>query len=340
MPVELIDDHLEFRFPEIHEDAFLRIAFQRTLRVPDDGREHWLPPGLGAFPLREISNFGVRVPASWRERGGVVLPMWQAEACWLSFQSSTGYPMAVKVAAGMVNALTGKPWQDALDHAEQDFMEVPTQPWLDGFCVAKGVVRQFVAMPLGGGYTAEEQLTGAAEFGGIQLLVRPLKAEVWNARAEERDEVRLLEDGQSGDLCYSVSEGIGAMGLAPGGSIRQEIAEASELPTDWASMHTGERCFVQLVNSAAWHTLAGDAPPTEAPSAADYTNAGLPWFDWYSDSPAIGGSESLAGIKTVLEHGAAKGEQPLDGNQSFIPPTPVVLGKTNPPLESDHAVDQ
>jgi len=96
-------------------------------------------------------------------------------------------------------------------------------------------------------------------------------------------------------------------------------------------MNTRERCFVHLVNSAAWQTLADEAPPTKAPSAADYTKAGLPWFDWYSDSPAINGSSTLAGLKTVLEHGSANLELPLDGNESFIPPKPIVLGKTKPP---------
>ena len=39
---------------------------------------------------------------------------------------------------------------------------------LDGYCVGKGISRQFVAMPLGEGYTAKEQLSGAAEHGGLQ----------------------------------------------------------------------------------------------------------------------------------------------------------------------------
>jgi len=64
MTVELIADHLVFRFPEIHEDAVLRVTFERTLRVPDDGRQHGLPPGLGAFPVRDITDFGTRVPQS------------------------------------------------------------------------------------------------------------------------------------------------------------------------------------------------------------------------------------------------------------------------------------
>lgn len=58
-------------------------------------------------------------------------------------------------------------------------MSIPDQPRLDGFCVEKGVIRQFVAMPLGSGYSAEEQLTGKAEHGGIQLLVHPLKKEAY-----------------------------------------------------------------------------------------------------------------------------------------------------------------
>jgi hypothetical protein len=41
----------------------------------------------------------------------------------------------------------------------------PKHPWLDGYCVEKGVIRQFVAIPLGEGYSLEEQLTGEAEFG-------------------------------------------------------------------------------------------------------------------------------------------------------------------------------
>ena len=54
---------------------------------------------------------------------------------------------------------------------------LPKQPWLDGYCVEKGVIRQFVAMPLGEGYTVEEQLTGAAQHGGLQIVAYPMKRE-------------------------------------------------------------------------------------------------------------------------------------------------------------------
>jgi len=75
--ITLEKDRLVFSFPEVHEDARLDITFQRTLRIPDDDRTYPLPPGLGNFPLRHVDDFADRVPANWRPRGGVMLPMFQ-----------------------------------------------------------------------------------------------------------------------------------------------------------------------------------------------------------------------------------------------------------------------
>src|SRR5262249_5043909 len=76
---------LIFRFPEVHEDAKAAICFQRTLRIPDDGKHYPLPPGLDAFPLRHVEDFAARVPRDWSERGGMMMPLYQAEAMWISF---------------------------------------------------------------------------------------------------------------------------------------------------------------------------------------------------------------------------------------------------------------
>ena len=63
-------------------------------------------------------------------------------------------------------------------------------------------------------------------------------------------------------------------------------------------------------------SLTGQAPPTIPPTAAQYTNAGLPWFDHYSENPAVDGSESLAGLKTVKDLSKEKGEAVLPENES------------------------
>jgi hypothetical protein len=171
--VTLEGDRLVFRFPDVHEEARLTVTFQRTLRIPDD-RDYPLPPGLGAFPLWHIDDYRRGLPKAWVDRGGVLMPMHQAEGMWISFSSA--YPMAVKVATGKVNAITGSPLTLGLHRAPQDYLVTPDQPWLDGFCVKQGVIRQFVAMPLGQGYSVEEQLSRTAEHGGLQLIVHPLKA--------------------------------------------------------------------------------------------------------------------------------------------------------------------
>ena len=186
--IERRDDSLRFSFPEVHPGARLTIDFQRTLRIPDDGRDYPLPPGLGSFPLRHVDDFAERIPPPWIRHGGVMLPMYQSEAMWLSFNAHevdghwVPYPFAIKIATGKINAVTGEEWSAGLGRKPQDYMVAPEQPWLDGYCVEKGIIRQFVAMPLGAGYTVEEQLTGEAEHGGLQVMVYPMKRKAFERR--------------------------------------------------------------------------------------------------------------------------------------------------------------
>ena len=86
--IYLDKDSLEIRFPEVHENAGIRIDFQRTLRLPDNGESHYLPPGLGRFPLRHIEDFDLGDNNHLKKRGGVVMPMFQADALWLNFAST------------------------------------------------------------------------------------------------------------------------------------------------------------------------------------------------------------------------------------------------------------
>jgi len=139
---------------------------------------------------------------------------------WLHFYTShidrhdVSYPIAIKIAAGKINTITGEEWKPALNQEPQDYVVVPRQPWLDGYCVEKGYIRQFVAMPLGAGYTAEEQLTGQAVHGGLQIIAYPMKRQAFKKRFP-RTNIRSIS------LFCLNSE----MGLAPGGRMRQEIYE-------------------------------------------------------------------------------------------------------------------
>ena len=83
--IELQNDELVFRFPEVYPQALGTIHFQRTLRLPDDKRLYPLPPGLGEFPLVTVKDLGNRAPKSWNQHDGVFFPMYQSEAMWLCF---------------------------------------------------------------------------------------------------------------------------------------------------------------------------------------------------------------------------------------------------------------
>ncbi len=308
--ITLEDDRLVFRFPEVHKDAQCAIEFQRTLRIPDDGLDYPLPPGMGSFPLRHLDDYGRRIPAEWLRRGGVLMPMHQAEAMWINFDCG-GYPFAVKIATGKVCALTGEAWINHLNTDPQDYAVLPEQPWLDGYCVARGIVRQFVAMPLGQGYTVEEQLTGEAEHGGLQLVAYPMKAERYKEMMSEDSACAPL----GGVVAYGPIE-TESMGLAPGGRMRQEIYDDEYGLDAWDQRHAS-RCFVSIANSAQWMALTGERPPTEPPTASAYAAAGLPWFDYFGgDLTALAETEKLRGIASVAEIGAANGVSSLPENEA------------------------
>lgn len=334
--IELKHDSLVFTFPEVHPDAKLTINLQRTLRIPDDGEDYPLPPGLGKFPLRHVDDFSKSVPAKWIEHGGVMLPMYQSEALWLNFRSDyivghgTAYPFAIKVATGKVNAVTGKDWIVRLQRDPQDYMVSTEQPWLDGYCIEKGVIRQFVAMPLGTGYSAEEQITGKADHGGIQIVVYPMKRSIFKKRFPKVE--RVLDDM---DIVYSLQMPSGVceeerdldMGLAPGGRMKQEIYEDPFDLADWQK-NKRSRCFIHISNSLVWRAITNDSPPTVPFTSKEYTKHGLPWFDYYNDnSTSLNGSGILKSLKSVVQMGKGKKDKPLPENESVTPGKIVELRK-------------
>lgn len=320
--IVLTENHLEFRFPEVHEDAECSISFQRTLRIPDDNRDYPLPPGLGRFALQHVDDFAPRLPETWKRHGGVFLPMYQAEAMWISFTAD--YPMAVMVAAGKINALTGEAWTNALEAEPQNYMVIPDQPWLDGFAIGPGMVRQFVAMPLGAGYSAEEQLTGEAQHGGLQIAVCPMKARVYRSLFEEEIEEERVIYSAPDDLVVA-SAPRKEMGLAPGGIMRQKIYEDEYGIRTW-DMSAQSRCFVHILNSTQYWAVTHSRPPSPPPSAHDYSNAGLPWFEYYdSDLQALEGAEKLSGLDSIAVKNLKQGKGVLDDNDSAQPEKIVKL---------------
>lgn len=301
--IELNHDELVIHFPEVHEHARLGINFQRTLRIPDDGRTYPLPAGLGRFPLRHVDDHARTAPPPWIEHGGVMLPMYQAEALWVCF--SGGYPFAIKVAAGKINAVTGEDWRDGLHRDPQDYLIAPDQPWIDGYCVETGVIRQFVAMPLGEGYTAEEQITGQGAVGGLQIVAYPMKRDAFE-RYQTASRTARLTLGYMDVVCGSLD-----MGLAPGGRMRQHVYHDPHSLEDWDQRQRA-RCFVHIANARQWRAITGDAPPTEPISAAQYREHGIPWFDYYAaDLKAVEGASILQRLKSVVDMGKAKRQPPI-----------------------------
>ncbi|WP_155847484.1 hypothetical protein [Asticcacaulis sp. AC402] len=294
--ITLEDDVLNIRCPSVHIDAHVELEFQRTLRIPDDDGIYSLPAGLGRFPIRHVEDFSESLGKITLQRGGVIMPMHSSEAMWINFRSGhqrssdKSYPFAIKVAAGKINALTGEAWSPLLSADPQDYIVIPEQPWIDGFAVSKGIIRQFVAEQLGKGFSVEEQLTGEAKVGGLQIVAYPMKSKRYLALRRARQ--------QEVSCCMMAEISYASMGLGGGGRMRQEIYADPYGIGAW-DQQAGSRCFVHLVDAGQWSELTGCPPLTQPLTKWDYEQSGLPWFDYYApEKSAISGSKRLAGLKS------------------------------------------
>lgn len=279
------------------------VSFQRTLRIPDDGRTYPLPPGLGRFPVSRVEDFARRVPTEWRKRGGVFIPMYQREALWLAFDGTPWKPNAVKIGVGKVNAISGDQWDEKLRVNPQDYIICPDQPWLDGINTGDGFVRQFVAMPLGLDYTVEAQITGKEEFGGIQILVFEPKSGRFPDRPPKRQPYIGIEGAP-------LARPGGGMGLGAGGKMRQKIYPDPYGLDTWDVKNRGF-VFVHIVNSEQYQNLTGHPPPPTPINAKTYTEHGLPWFDLYDEFQGnVAPSKKLAKVKSIKEQDVKKKRPP------------------------------
>jgi hypothetical protein len=276
----------------------LRISFQRTLRVPDDGQAYPLPPGLGVFPIVSTRAHEGRVPHEWQGTNSFLIPMYQREALWIGFENDWP-PLAVRIATGTISVVSGRPVGDRLSGNPQDYVVCPEQIWLDGINVAPGKVRQFVAMPLGEGYTVESAVTGAEQYGGIQIDVWAPKPGVVLERPRPRP---------------APSASRRPMGLGAGGQITQKIYPDPHGVGVWDDRALGQ-AVVHIVNSAMYREITGSDPPPTPIDAATYTTSGLPWFELYEEHQAdVAAPDALATAKTIAERDRELGVDEQDAS--------------------------
>ena len=298
------------------------ISFQRTLRIPDDGESYPLPPGLGVFPLSKVEDYRDRVPAEWREQGGVFMPMYQREALWLGFDATPWKPSAVKVSVGKINAVSGEPDDDRLQATPQDYVVCPPQLWLDGINSGHERVRQFVAMPLGLGYTVEAALTGSEQIGGIQIVVfdpKPGRFPDAPPPASAEPPGRMRPQRMASKQ---------TMGLGAGGVMKQKIYPDPYGLDAW-DQDNSARIVVHLVNSEQFHEITGTEPPPTPIDPQAYTTHGFPWFELYDESRGdVAPPERLTTVKTIAEHDRERGGK-AEGQESLeVPATQITkLGR-------------
>lgn len=293
----------------------LRILFERTLRLPDDGRKHPLPPGLGELPARRAGDLK-GAPAGWGA-DDLVLPLHDREALFLVFAGESWKPCAVKVGAGGVDAVSGEAWDERLRADPQSYLVCPPQPWLDGINSGHGTIRQFVAVPLGRGHTIEAQVTGAETVGGLQILVfAPRPGRFPDEPPPEEPETGMALEGLSLE-----SVGPAEMGLGAGGTMRQKIYPDPYGIDAWEA-EPAAALRVRLTGARDWEALTGEAPPPTPVTAGLAASLGLPWFELDdADLGDVAPAPVLRGVRSIqhMEGGHAVSNETVERNRRLLP---------------------
>ena len=288
-------------FDEIMVGRFTRISFHRTLRIPEDGRDYPLPAGLGRFPIHRVEDFSKTVPAKWLQEGGYFIPLYQKEALFLQFEGPAWHPTIAKVCVGKINAISGNAYSETLSRQNQDYIVIPNQKWLDGVCSGEGLVKQFVAMPLGQGYTIEAQITDEERFGGFQMVIMDAvdgrfanRNPAVDSRIEAEEEAWRqrnsvgLRASSLPEVSFSLSSSPSpvSMGIAAGGSIKQQIQKDTYGVESWSPANK-RNLTIHLVNSMAYKEITGIEPPSSPITVAAYEQAKIPWFSHYDETVPV-----------------------------------------------------
>jgi tetratricopeptide (TPR) repeat protein len=352
-PLEICLDKVsgnEF-FDEIRVGRHAKIAFNRTLRVPEDGKSYPLPAGMGRLPIHRVEDYAENVPSSWLKEGGYFIPLYQSEALFLEFNGPEWHPSIAKVCVGKINAITGESYSEHLSAHKQDYVVIPEQRWLDGINSGNGFVRQFVAMPLGKGYTIEAQISDEEIHGGFQLVfmdaaegifpdrdpaIDLLIGKIQKARAQSLYDDHYLNNKEK-ELYYlvfgkpvnsrplPVDSGIRfslasspEMGIAAGGNIKQMIISDSYGHDTWDT-NTRRSITIRLINSLFYKQITGKKPPTEPITREEYEFKKLPWFSHYEDStPKVSASNLFKRILGVSEIEKRRGIRTDESGESMI----------------------
>ena len=87
-------------------------------------------------------------------------------------------------------------------------------------------------------------------------------------------------------------------------------------------------------DASQWRAITGERTPTKPPTAARYTKAGLPWFDYYSELEPVDATDTLQGVSSVAAIGAHKGETPLPENETVAVGNVIPLDARRPSRRS------
>ena len=251
---------------EIEFGELCTIGFERTLRVPADGRDYAVPPGLGTFPIHDLTTHA-GVPASWKRHGTLAIALAPCEALWVCFSARWWHPCAVRLGVNGVNALTGRRFTGILGKS-QDYLACPAQPWLAAHSPRPGDVRQFLAPPL-----HSDTRNRLSQVLDLRILVHPPRPGLF----QENPPKSVRNPFVLGRRCE--------LRLGPGEDMTRRVCPDPHGPEAWDPSPAAE-VHLQLMSASTFRGVTGADPAPSPIDRRDYATFGVPWFAEYEELAA------------------------------------------------------
>lgn len=213
-------------------------------------------------------------------------------------------------------------------------MVIPNQPWIDGFITKTGTVSQFVAAPLGSGFTVEGQVSGEEKEGGLQMEVFPLKKDKlppvpkrvtrgvitpksFNYCCDSLEvKTSFATPAAAGGLMLNASPQ--SMGMAAGGRMVQEIYPDPYGIGSWETQNRF-KVFIHIFHAKDMEAITGEPHPDEMTPDL-YKRHNYPWYLGKTGS-TLPSKGKLGSVKTVAQLAEEKG---YGLHPDLMPPEPLV----------------
>lgn len=247
------------------------LRVRRTYRCIGDAPTKRIGRHVEGHQLRSVDLHRTTVPPEWREKGGVITPLYRSEGLTFCFSSRMAF--AIKVGYSGMNAVSGLKASPGVSHDPRDYFVLPELPELN-----------WSTLEALGAHPAKDGRNAHLSASSILVEIIPIKAEAYFAK---RVRPRLPSDAMGAWRSHRYSH----HWLGRGWQLEHWLEIANQwddrIPddpwecSDW-DLNNAVQIWVHVCDPLLWWRITGEAPLRPPLTEKHYRDARRVWREDYA----------------------------------------------------------